>query len=588
MILLLVCGTLLVALAVLLFLHRVVSLSSVPLYTSVLGFLAFFLPSSIVVILPLDLAHGARHFDETEDAATLEQRILLKLWRSEYWISFALTLTLLPLMQSFVESGFILDLSKRLRSSVRDNLRFQALYLGLGSVGLIYIVATTQSRLFNSPQAFKAFLIALANTWGLFLALTFMGHGLIGVPKRLWQTASVAEQIADCEAKATSVMDQLTRAKEDEAALAKEVVSFDAALSSEYHQAWVAEIISLMPEAILQAQSHQPDNGLRSFWSRAGTSRTAQDRSDVSDDRLAALTRRVRSVAERRDRYTSAWAHLLKSYESLTRPDTRGTNSRVLREYIRPLAQRCIALCLAMLSFAIIWAELFVNQEKPFLRFLVLPISRSKSWTMEVFSGLLLTYMCICTYSTLLRIRLFNRHALLDRQHTSQSSLFFYGSYCCRVTIPLSYNFISLLPADLRNVSVFSQFLGKAIDLQPLGKAFNDWLPLYILVPVALTLVDVKRLGLAWLQDEDDESAQDAANMQLTEGRNLLKHHLAESHGLVGNRWASDADARSVVTPFRDDAAEEQSTVQKTWTRFTDNVSDSLQSLGDLIKNTRH
>lgn len=580
---LLVVGISIVSLAVLLFLHRVISLAHVPAYTSLLGFFAFFLPASIAIILPLDLAYGARHADNTEGSPTMEQRIMLKLWRSEYWISFALTLTLLPLMQSFVESGHILDFKKRLSSSLRSNLRLQALYLGIGTFALLYIVTTTKTRLFSSPQTFKAFLMALANTWGLFLALTLMGHGLVVVPKRLWRTASPSEQIAECESKATSIWEEVVRAKEDAEQLANEVISIEDTPTSERDKAWVSEIISLMPETVMQARSRQSGtNGRRSFWSRAATTRPVQQPIERMDEQLAALTRRVRSVSERRARYQATWSALLSQYDYLTRQKPSNTRTRLLHERLKPLAQRSLALCLACLSVAIVWAELFINQEKPFLRFLVLPIARSQGWSMEVYSFVLLAYMCTCTYSTLLRIRLFKRHALLDRQLTSQSSLFFYGSYCCRVTIPLSYNFISLLPTDLRNVSVFSRFLGSAIDLQPLGKAFNDWLPLYILVPVLLTLVNVKRLGLAWLQDEDDETA--VADLNYAEGRNLLKHHLAESHGLVAATWASDEDAHSVVLPYRDEEANEQSQLQQTWTKWSNNISGTLHGLGEMVR----
>ncbi len=429
-------------------------------------------------------------------------------------------------MQSFVDSGYREPI-KRLSNAVRENIRFQLMYLGIGIIGIIYIAMTAT---FSTFTEFKGLLIALTNTWGLVLALYFMGHGLVNLPRRIWKSADYAGQVRELESHASSVWEKKEEAASDERDLANEVIDLS---RFGVDEEWLNELKRICPAV----------QGLTRFSSGRSSNRwfggTANAKAPT-DVELAQLTRKVRYTVANRERYTHEWSAMVDKYVFLQDVlNAKQGSGRLLLsnsqkpvppriEYLYyahglPLGRKLAAIVAGFISFSIVWAELFVSRDSPYLRYITLPIAKWHS--IELLSALLLAYMATCAYSTLLRLRVFNRYALIDGQRTASNSLFFYSSYLCRLTIPLSYNFVSLLPPNLRAVSTFSEFLGKAINLQPLGRAFNDWLPLFILLPVGLTLVNsydaVKNwLGNSWLDDEDD------VNGTIIEGRTLLRNRI--------------------------------------------------------------
>lgn len=534
-------GFFLVSVLVLAFLNRVIKLNYTPAYVTVLSFVAFLIPIAIVILLPIDLASGrADYLNSERKVATfplsyVNHNALLKIWRASYWLSFSFTLTLLPITQTFVESGYREPLRK-LASSIRQNLRYQALYLAIGLVGVLYIVLNTK---FNSVADFRSLLIALANTWGLFLAINFLGHGLVNLPRRLWRSANYIEQIHEIEVRAPSIHEKLEDAIIEESELASRIVALE---KTSADKEWLEEMANMIPSAVAKARS----SGSRSTSSWfGGSNRDARDPTDVE---MATLLSKIR--ANTRERYSAEWNQLLLRYTYLldcTRDISHGTiTHRTFRSrlsprlaffyyvYISPSVRRTAAVVSGLTSFSILWAEILINENRRQLRFITLPITRLN---VEVWSAALLAYMACCCYSTLLRLKFFDKYALLDHGHTSHSSLFFYSSYLCRVTIPLSYNFITLLPSDYRDLSTFSHFLADAIDLTPLGVAFTNYFPLYILVPVLLTLANsydrlktICGVNSTWIDDDDDDDGSSA------EGRSLLQTDLAQRYGELPSR----------------------------------------------------
>lgn len=555
-------GLVLVSLCVLFFLHRVVKLNYIPAYVTVLACVAFLIPISIVVLLPIDLASGRADYlnsgnDPVWPISYLNHTVLLKIWRATYWLSFSLTLTILPITQTFVESGYREPFQK-IVSSIRQNLLYQALYLSIGLVAVLYIVLNTK---FNSVGDFKSLLIALANTWGLFLAINFLGHGLVNLPRRLWRSANHLEQLHDIEARAPNTHEKLEDAITEEAELAARVVALE---KTSADKEWLEEMAHMIPSAVAKARLTTGSRTTSGWFSNGG-----RESQNLTDAEMAALMSKIRTNS--RERYSAEWNQLVLKYTYLldcTNNHSSGTivhrtfrsrlNPRMAYFYyvfVSPMMRRCAAISAGLLSASILWAEILINQERPFLRFVTLPITR---WNIELWSAALLSYMACCCYSTLLRLRFFDKYALLDHGHTGQSSLFFYSSYLCRVTIPLSYNFITLLPADYRDLSTFSKFLASAIDLTPLGVAFNNYFPLYILVPVLLTMANsydrLKRtcgINNTWMDDEDDSDGSAA------EGRSLLQTDLALRYGELPSRSDSHAE-RSSARENRQDGPDYQ------------------------------
>jgi len=101
--------------------------------------------------------------------------------------------------------------------------------------------------------------------------------------------------------------------------------------------------------------------------------------------------------------------------------------------------------------------------------------------------------------------------------------------------VPLSYNFLTFLPRGVRRNTTFYQFLGQYIDLTPLGKGFDYFFPIVILLPACATLFNLygriqRVFGFGMIEDDEDESGDgDPGGFGVggwREGRELIEREL--------------------------------------------------------------
>ncbi|KAL8699336.1 MAG: hypothetical protein Q9201_006065 [Fulgogasparrea decipioides] len=146
---------LLLGLLVLLLLRHFLPLRSNPAYILLPIFLAIFLPVSIILLLPIDLASSLRTEDEATRGVWLPGPVVLAAWRITYWLTFALTWYItvhkqrpdtslislrfiLPLLGEYIDSGYRTP-KDRFVYSLRSNGRYQLIVLTCGVGGLIYV-----------------------------------------------------------------------------------------------------------------------------------------------------------------------------------------------------------------------------------------------------------------------------------------------------------------------------------------------------------------------------------------------------------------------------------------------------------------
>lgn len=82
---------LVISLVVLLILRHYLPLRTTPAFLLVPIFFALWLPASIVLLVPIDLASSDRDADAGSRGIWLPERVLLVSWRITYWLTFALT-----------------------------------------------------------------------------------------------------------------------------------------------------------------------------------------------------------------------------------------------------------------------------------------------------------------------------------------------------------------------------------------------------------------------------------------------------------------------------------------------------------------
>ena len=80
-----------ISVLVLLVLRQYLPLRITPAYLLVPVFLALALPSSIVLLVPIDLASSSGTEDEGARGIWLPERVVVVVWRMTYWLTFALT-----------------------------------------------------------------------------------------------------------------------------------------------------------------------------------------------------------------------------------------------------------------------------------------------------------------------------------------------------------------------------------------------------------------------------------------------------------------------------------------------------------------
>lgn len=80
-----------ICLLVLLLIRYHLPLRATPLYLTVPVFLALALPSSIILLVPIDLASSAGADSHGTRGIWLPERVLLVSWRISYWLTFCLT-----------------------------------------------------------------------------------------------------------------------------------------------------------------------------------------------------------------------------------------------------------------------------------------------------------------------------------------------------------------------------------------------------------------------------------------------------------------------------------------------------------------
>ncbi|KAH0794186.1 LMBR1-like conserved region family protein [Histomonas meleagridis] len=151
-----------------------------PWYASILMITSASIPSIMIIgALPYDISNclfGTQATDST--ALKLFFQIL-------YWVSFALSWVINPLVVSYLSYSNSISLKHRIWMTIRENLIFYGVVFGLVAVGVIILVATNRMTI----DSIFPLAIALANVYGLLLLCLCLGHSFVSLPRDLWQQA---------------------------------------------------------------------------------------------------------------------------------------------------------------------------------------------------------------------------------------------------------------------------------------------------------------------------------------------------------------------------------------------------------------
>ncbi|KAF2275816.1 uncharacterized protein EI97DRAFT_433761 [Westerdykella ornata] len=563
---------------VLLLLRYYIPLRSTPAYVTIPVFLSIALPASIVLLVPIDLASSAGTDTDGGRGIWLSDKVVYKSWRVAYWLTFALTWVILPYLGEYCDSGYR-EPKDRFLYAVRSNGRYQLMMLGSSVVGAIYILWQHGFHF----DSFKGLVMALAYAWGLVLAIYLMGHGLVAFPRTLFRYANISQRLKRIQSQAPKIHDKLTEAIEKLDQYEHQVVQLKQRKTgtAREFQEWIEE---------LGETDHLQESQLGLLRQNSATTVPPV----ITARYLAELTRKLKRARHARLRFSAEWDHLVakavktqaildskasKRLEFSNSPfetQREGLLARYtwltpytryhLHVHIIPALYYLGSAITVLASASIVWSEC-VRSLEPKLSVIGLtvihhpPSSRGQiGFGGQVIAAAWLCYMCICAFFSMTEVKVWGNRALVKR-HTYLESATWYALQVAKLTVPLAYNFITFTPPVIYKDTSFHRFLGRLIDLTPLGKNFSDYFPTFILVPVLASLFGlygkVKNIcGFGDLLEDDEEDEGSAYGTgSWREGRALIDREL---HGGNGNLLGLSRRGASALPPedrYSDDPA---------------------------------
>ena len=475
---------------------------------------------------------------------------------------------ILPILAEYADAGYR-EPKSRLMFSLRANLQYQALIFGAGIIAGIYIFISYEPSLEN----LKGLVMALAYCWGLVLAIYLMGHGLIAIPRRLFRNASISGKLKRIQGNAAKVHERMEEAitnLEDLEAQVKELARRKTG-SAKLFKEWIDELVD---------ESHLLESRPRTLTRRISIPQVNIP-NVITERYLADLSRQVTRARHNRARYIDEWDHILyEAAETQAILDSAASkqidigqssphasvfnrwtiltpHTRYLYKYFFiPYTRMFCGIFFSLASICIIWSELIKSINPIFSIIAITVVHHPDSergqigFTGQVIASCWILYMCTAALTSLTEVKVWRGRALV-RRNTHGESAMWYAMQVAKLSVPLSFNFLTFLSPEVYTPTVFYQFLGQSIRLSDLGSWFDRLFPIFILIPVCATLFNlygkVKRcVGFGVIDDEEDETDAGYRTGSWREGRDLIEREL-QGHSSLGRLGNAQTDRRSHV-----------------------------------------
>lgn len=396
--------------------------------------------------------------------------------------------------------------------------------------------------------------MALAYVWGLVLAIYLMGHGLVSIPRTLFRNANVSGRLRRLQAQATKVHDRLLDAVNELESLEAQVSQLQQRKSgtAREFQEWIEELgEACSPPELRSAIIQAPEV--------SGTIPAV-----ITERYMADLTRRLQRARHQKVRFVDEWDRLVQTAGDMQaiinssaskkldfgRPSPHSSffqGWNLLTPYMRyhvhvniaPTVRLGLGALFAAASVCIIWSEL-IKSISPRLSIVSLTVVSSRKepkpigfWGQVIASAWLL-YMCSAALVGVGDAKVWGNRALV-RRNTYGESATWYAGLVARLTVPIAYNFLTFLPEGIRQNTIFYHFLGRLINLTPLGKGFDYFFPVFIFLPVFATLFNfygrVKNIfGFGLVEEDEHDLENNPSGYGLggwREGRELIDRELS-------------------------------------------------------------
>ncbi|XP_032243067.2 G-protein coupled receptor-associated protein LMBRD2 [Nematostella vectensis] len=507
----------------------------------------------------------------------LPKQALPDLWRVVYWSSQILSWLILPIMQSYSYAGDF-TVRGKIKTALYENALWYGSYVIIFVVLLIYVIVRPDLELNGSQLAIIG--ITASNTWGLLLLVLLMGYGLVEIPRNVWNAASLDYQLAHTYFKVSKLSVEREEAEEQLADVLEEVRQ--ASENIRYNdplRECIDTIIKKCPEMSESMFSRGTDDYVdyNDYLKETGN----KIKEPFSEKNLIKLHQRVIVIVQTARRTQCQYnGQLDKAFglEDIVR--NAGNVDRCFKSsfkkptgccksispilewywkiWLCPIFLRLLAAILVLLSLALVWSEVTFFTTKPILSlFAILVNAAGKNYYyfyVELICFFVIAYMCVCSYYTVFKMRLFNYYYFAPNHQTDPYSLLFSGLLLCRLTYALSLNFLAMIHLDghvtgavERVETSFTKFMGHMDVLSFVSKGFNLYYPMCVLLVCLATYFSLGTrclnfLGFQTFIIEDDMSIE-----YVNEGKDLVRRERRKRENLTGDgrkeTWSERAEA---------------------------------------------
>ena len=389
-----------------------------------------------------------------------------------YWVSFALTWVINPIVVSFLRYKESISLKHRIWLTIRENLIVYGIIVGVIAIGVIILLATGRMAFGNLlPLA-----ISLANGYGLLVLCLCLGHGFVSMPRSWWQMATpenrylfylnrITRETRMC---ATAIADG--DAASTYATLAEEKLRGEQ--KNRYERLGKPRAVRInqlkgeipLPEQFYRGTSaHKKIQKLRQVeWEHCSTSRL-EDFFAVMDETIE----RMEEATNVLQFSSEAALNALKEYQAVT----TSTAMMVLR--------RAFAVFLAILNVICVWGEiaLMINR-KLSLFYLVSHVKMPQVVDILCISTPILAYLLYVGSWSLTHLRLgsFFRFTI---GATNANTLNYFAIIICRLGPTIGFHYLQQIDASN---SEFQKVMGVMDVVVFIGSKWNIYAPILLIV----------------------------------------------------------------------------------------------------------
>ncbi|ESO12929.1 hypothetical protein HELRODRAFT_105627 [Helobdella robusta] len=476
-------------------------------------------------------------------------------WHVVYWTSQCLTWIWLPMMQSYAKAGEFTFLGK-FKYALIVNAIYYGTYLVIFGCCLVYLAAT--SRLVFNLGQLKVLAITASNTWGLTLLVLLLGYGLVELPRSCWNASKSTLRLARSHFKVAKVTMEKIEAEEELEDVLTEVKRISQNVSSNNPlRKYVDIMVAKCPPNFGISVS---GSGGRASLSSPGRSHfDRQDESHITEKNLAKLHRRLIVAKQRQSSTACQWRKLVATAIELEDVDENKKSSLHVFERspamgpysgmfsfcfnakiewywkckIRPILLKIAAILMAVMSFMVVWSECLFFVKSPvlslFAQFVDLAERSYGYHAIEFVCILTISYLSICTYYTIFKMRIFNYYYIVGPHETDENSMIFCGMLLCRLTPPLCLNFLGLIHLDSHITkenmveTAYTRFMGNLDVLPFISDGFNIYFPIAIVALCLLTILSVGTRLLHCLGFQQFIGDDDMTQEMIDEGVELIK-----------------------------------------------------------------